>query len=600
MNQAKRQMSVDMSYEEDTKKLRTSNEDKFINCFENLSNELFYEIFDYLDGRDIFYGFSNLNIHFESLIMNSRLLLKIHDYTSYKQSFEHDYQRIILPNKHRIFSLHLLNGSQLIRYSTFHTFDSSFYRLESLILHGIKFNEIILFLPNLTNLPRLFSLNIHLDDVLDDSNRIYHLIFRLPMLKYNKLSVNKIILQDSISSISNEHFSSIKQLVINYPCTLYNLYNILSYTSKLHHLTCEPLFSINENISREIPLKLFNLTYCSISQCYLKFNEFEIFIKQISSQLRILRFKPCSDIFYLDADRWQQLILQYMPYLHTFQFKYHDGISDHFEIQSYHSFLNRFISPFWIERQWLLDIQIDLNHWPPVEIIFSIQPKRKQWNELLISYERNNVTFNQITDVNLSDQEYMHILNSMSQLTVRNCRFIQYDQWFIDCIHFISSLAEITCLYIEFQYFSIDIIIQFLYRLPHLNSLTIVIMFSNQKIQLTEEQINMIHTISNMNQIIKMNIEQIFELNQIDILINLCPRMKYLNVQCKNYIDLEYIIRLILMKKNSNLYFLCFSIPNADERMVKRLQTMIDLKELLVNYTIQHCHNKIYLQRQKY
>ncbi|CAF4291963.1 unnamed protein product, partial [Rotaria sp. Silwood2] len=457
MNQAKRQMSVDMSWAEDTKKLRSkiekikfnnqlefsicmglaSNEDKFINCIENLSNELFYEIFDYLDGRDIFYAFSNLNIHFESLIMSSTLLLKIHDYASYKRSFEYDYQRIIIPNKHRIISLHLSNGSQFITCSKIHTIDSSFYRLESLILHGIKFNQIVSFLPSLTNLSHLFSLNIYLDDILNDYNTIYRLIFHLPMLKYNKLLAKKIVLQDSIPITSNEQLTSLEQLVINHPCTLESLYNILSYTSKLHRLTCEHLFLMNQNISREVPLTIFNLTYCSISQCYLKFDEFEMFIKQISSQLRTLRFKPCSDIFYLDADRWQQLILQYMPYLHTFQFKYHDGVSGHFRIQSYHSFINRFISPFWIERQWLLDIQIDLNHWPPIEIIFSIQPKRKQWDEL-INYERTNV--------NISSQECMHIFKPMSQLTVLGCCFTKCNQWFIDYIHFISSLAKITCL----------------------------------------------------------------------------------------------------------------------------------------------------------
>ncbi|CAF4944798.1 unnamed protein product [Rotaria sp. Silwood1] len=591
MNQAKRQMSVDISWEEDTKKLRTCNENKFINCIENLSNELFYEIFDYLDGRDIYYAFSNLNIHFESLIMSSTLVLKIHDYVSYKQSYEHDYFRIIIPNKHRIISLHLSNGTQFITCSKFHTIDSSFYRLESLILHGIKYNEIISLLPSLTNLPRLSSLNISLDDVLNDSNAIYRLIFRLPMLKYNKLSAKKIVLQDSVSITSKQQLTSVEQLVIDHPCTLESLYDILSCTSKLHRLTCGHLFPMNQNISREIPLKIFNLTYCSISQCYLRFDEFEIFIKQISSQLRILHFKSYSDVFYLDADRWQQLISQYMPYLHTFQLEYHESVSGRFEIKSYHSFINRFISPFWIERQWLLNIEIDLNHWPPAEIIISIQPKRKRRDEI-INYER--------TDVNLGSQECMHIFKPMSQLIVRGCHFTQCNDWFINYIRFISSLATITCLDIEFKYFSIDILVQFLHLLPNLDLLTIAIMFSNQNIKLTEEQVNMIRTISSMNQIIKMNIEQVFEPNQIDILINLCPQLEYLNIQCKNYMNLEFIIHVILMKRNANLHFLCFSIPEADDQMVKKLQTMIYLNKLSVNYTIQRCRNKIYLQWQKH
>ncbi len=48
-----------------------------ISCLENLSNELFYEIFDYLDGCDIYNAFSNLNIHFQNLIFCSSFPIKI-------------------------------------------------------------------------------------------------------------------------------------------------------------------------------------------------------------------------------------------------------------------------------------------------------------------------------------------------------------------------------------------------------------------------------------------------------------------------------------------------------------------------------------------
>jgi hypothetical protein len=44
---------------------------------ENLSNEFFYEIFDYLDGCDIYEGFSNLNSRFQRLFNSSSLLFKI-------------------------------------------------------------------------------------------------------------------------------------------------------------------------------------------------------------------------------------------------------------------------------------------------------------------------------------------------------------------------------------------------------------------------------------------------------------------------------------------------------------------------------------------
>ena len=42
---------------------------------ENFSNEIFYEIFDYLDGYDIYKAFSNLNNRFENLLINPFIVL---------------------------------------------------------------------------------------------------------------------------------------------------------------------------------------------------------------------------------------------------------------------------------------------------------------------------------------------------------------------------------------------------------------------------------------------------------------------------------------------------------------------------------------------
>ncbi|CAF1314861.1 unnamed protein product [Adineta steineri] len=50
----KRNLTFKESFEEDSKKLRSE-----LGSIENLSNEIFYEIFDYLDGLDICMAFSN-------------------------------------------------------------------------------------------------------------------------------------------------------------------------------------------------------------------------------------------------------------------------------------------------------------------------------------------------------------------------------------------------------------------------------------------------------------------------------------------------------------------------------------------------------------
>ncbi|CAF2030643.1 unnamed protein product [Rotaria magnacalcarata] len=585
MKPVKRHLSVDRLWEDDTKRPRTSNENERVTFIEHLSNELFYEIFDYLDGRDLFYAFSNLNLHFESLIMSSKFRLKLHHCASHQELFDQDYQQIIIPNKHRIISLHLWTPSQLLTNVVLHPIDSSFSRLEALSLHGIKFKQVTSFLPCLTSLPSLSSLNICLNDVLSNSSTIYHLLFRLPNLKCSKLSARRYSLQNFISNTSNQPMTSIKQLIIDHPCNLHGLYDILPFTPKLRRLQCENLFPTYGNISKEIPLNIFNLTYCSISLCYLKFDEFEIFIKKISAQLRVLCFNPCSDISYLDADRWERLITKHMPLLHTFQFKYHDAVFGYFEIQPYHLFINRFTSPFWIERKWLFNIEIDFNHWSPLEIIFSIQSNRKRWDN---------------TDFIVTEQECMNIIKPISQLTVHECRIPHPAQWFAHYIRFVSSLAKITCLHIEFKYFSIVVLVEFLHLLPHLDSLTLFIHFSNQNMKLTQEQNNTIRAMPTMNQIMKINVEQVFDLNHIDLFIDLCPRIEYINIQCKDYIQLESIIRLVLTKNNCNLQFLFFSIPIADDEMVQKIKAIISSEQSAVSFKIQRISNKIYLQWEKH
>ncbi len=52
-----------------------------IDLGENLSNELFYEIFDYLDGYDIYKSFSNLNSHFNNLLNSEQFGMMLASYS---------------------------------------------------------------------------------------------------------------------------------------------------------------------------------------------------------------------------------------------------------------------------------------------------------------------------------------------------------------------------------------------------------------------------------------------------------------------------------------------------------------------------------------
>ena len=103
------------------------------NSFENLSNEIFYEIFDYLDGYDIYRSFSKLNDRFTDLIMDGSYLLKVR--LAPLTDFFFDYEDWIRSNRHRILSFHLPEDIYFNRTHTLEHFDVSFIRLESLILN---------------------------------------------------------------------------------------------------------------------------------------------------------------------------------------------------------------------------------------------------------------------------------------------------------------------------------------------------------------------------------------------------------------------------------------------------------------------------------
>jgi hypothetical protein len=78
-----------------------------INHIENLSNEIFYEIFDYLNGCTINQAFENLNHHFQQFLQSPSLLLKLRINSQSNELYIH-YKRTINFNQHQILSINLL------------------------------------------------------------------------------------------------------------------------------------------------------------------------------------------------------------------------------------------------------------------------------------------------------------------------------------------------------------------------------------------------------------------------------------------------------------------------------------------------------------
>lgn len=167
-----------------------------------------------------------------------------------------------------------------------------------------------------------------------------------------------------------EQYTSIQRLSICHYCSINELTTILSYTPHLSHLYSIGLNYSNNRIEETVLMKLNNLVHLTLHIYDLDFDQFEEFIRKFSFNLRKFVFSTdCLDKRYLNGDRWEQLIVEYMPYLNIFDFRYVDDNIDDFEITSQYALLNRFNSAFWIKHQWFFSIRIEID-----QLIYRVRP----------------------------------------------------------------------------------------------------------------------------------------------------------------------------------------------------------------------------------
>ena len=145
-----------------------------VTTIENLSNEIIYEIFDYLDGISIYAAFINLNHRFEQLLTNNcSYALKIR--FSSKTTFDDQYEKLFSSAKYSITSLCFENHTILNQFLSIPSLYSSYQHLQSLVLVQVSTSEILTVLFYLKRSPQFFSLSIYMDEADDDLNNIYQL-----------------------------------------------------------------------------------------------------------------------------------------------------------------------------------------------------------------------------------------------------------------------------------------------------------------------------------------------------------------------------------------------------------------------------------------
>ncbi|CAF2816352.1 unnamed protein product [Rotaria sp. Silwood2] len=128
-----------------------------INKIENLSNELIYEIFEFLNYHHAFQAFYDLNQRFENLFLNSNIPIKINISTISKSKFEYFTKHIIKPNAYRIELIRLSNPC-IDPCLLLIPIMKNLTQLTTLILNNIESNYIEKIVNNLFCLPVLSSL----------------------------------------------------------------------------------------------------------------------------------------------------------------------------------------------------------------------------------------------------------------------------------------------------------------------------------------------------------------------------------------------------------------------------------------------------------
>ncbi len=348
-----------------------------IKRLEDLSNELFYEIFNYLDIYHVYKGFYSLNLRLQNLLTNSTLPLKINISSMSKSTFQQYNRQILMPNKHRIRSLRLSNPFLIDFIFSPVRITSNFIRLETLIFDHIKSKYLPNILHHLASLPNLSSLIIIPIDRISSPNDLYLHLFHLPALKYCKVSFEARFGHYTLPLTTNS-ISPIEHLVIHNDFSLDQLDAVLSYVSHLRRLFIQCL-NRSSNLSTELfSDKPNNLTHVYLNKITIPFERFESMSRNLFNQLEVLRISISNDREYLNANRWEQLILSAMPRLRIFDFQYtnfFDGDIDNHHL-IYNTVIDHFSSPFWTKRRWFFSYQCYVAEYRNQVAFYSINPYR--------------------------------------------------------------------------------------------------------------------------------------------------------------------------------------------------------------------------------
>lgn len=317
-----------------------------------------------------------MNSRCQTLLLDQRISLNIIIDSKSEIIAEHSSKVIINQNRSRIISIQLLNALASQRFLKLITIDSSFNRLQSLSVVDIGEQKLLLLLKQLVCLPRFYSLNFVLIGNLESFATIYQSIFRLPVLNHMSLTYGPWSIPFTLPIARTISYSRMQYLNIDTMMNLCELITVLSHTPHLRHLSCRQLSTSNLKVKIKDSVVLPYLTHMNLDRCHISFFEFKVFIQKIGSHLESLRLTTLDNELFLDPQRWQNLILQYLPHLQKYKFEYEQSVSGSFQSASYHRVIHQFTTQFWMDRKCFLHIYADAAQFNHHRIVYSVHSEK--------------------------------------------------------------------------------------------------------------------------------------------------------------------------------------------------------------------------------
>ncbi|UJR19707.1 hypothetical protein I4U23_022841 [Adineta vaga] len=570
--------------DDDTKiKLQCTNKNKSKTSIEDLSNELLYEIFEYLDAYFIYESFFKLNQRFQNLLLYSNFLFEIDIPSLSKSTFEHYYTQVITANKHHIKSLHLSDPFTVQYFFSLNDDISIYWKLQTLMLYSMESENLANLLERLVTLPKLSSLGISIADELYKNN-IFDLIFQLPVLKSCQMSFPRNVNLESMAS-STITSNSLEHLIIHGICNYTILDTILSHIPHLRRLSIQYLSRLYDQVQQLITPVSYNLTHISITLHHVSFDHIEQYIKMYFSHVKVLYISSNGSETYLDADRWQHLIVFYMQHLQIFDFQHTNKIL-------YGDSIKWFFTHEPYSKEHLHGI------------FYSIQPYRREYFTLASESDSNEIEtiYHSVRHVIVDDGEVIndclkYFPNATELSLCNNC--LTFFKWpRLDDLSSLIPLIQLTKITIDLSYRRFHRLIQLLILelTPNVHTLILNSITSNQNdiYSLLPKGRNF-QLVSSKNKIKNIIFKTNYSIKVIQLFMNLCRQLQHITINLYSP-AFKTIIGYLLSKRRKTICHLSsLSIVNVPTELIDKVKILIKSKKHLHNCSMTNINGTFYI-----